>query len=107
MINIKIKPLSVNKAWKGRKFKTKEYNYYILELKNKLPNIKIPDGKLHLIIEFGFSSKASDVDNPLKPFIDVLQKRYGFDDKMIYKLDVKKEIVKKGEEFIKFKITKL
>lgn len=109
MINIKIKPLSVNKMFKGRRFKTKEYDIYIAELIKLLPNnISInPKSKLKLIIEFGYSSKASDVDNGIKGFSDTLVKKYGFDDRNIYELYVFKKITKKGEEFINFKIEEL
>ena len=102
---IKIKALSVNDAWRGRRFKTQEYKDYEYELSFILPTfLEIPKGKLKLEMLVGFSSKASDLDNILKPFIDVLQKKYGFNDNRIYKMEIEKEIVEKGEEFIKFKI---
>lgn len=63
-----------------------------------------PDGPLYLKIVFGFSNKASDIDNPVKPFIDILQKKYKFNDKRIYCLQVDKKDVKKGEEYIYFRI---
>jgi len=46
----------------------------------------------------------ADVDNILKPFIDCLQLKYNFNDKMIYKLIVEKDNVPKGSEFIKFSL---
>ena len=104
MIKIEIKPLSVNKAWQGRKFKTKDYNIYIKELSFMLPDIELPEQPYELIISFGMSSAASDIDNPLKPFIDILAKKYEFNDKKISKLIVTKEKVKKGEEFICFEL---
>tara|TARA_R110000744_G_C19075563_1_gene530678 strand:+ start:330 stop:665 length:336 start_codon:yes stop_codon:yes gene_type:complete len=105
---INIKALSVNKAWKGRRFRTPEYNKYIKDMMMILPNIKtIFDGKLELEITFGLSNTAADIDNPLKCFIDCLQKKYGFDDKMIYRLIVNKDIVKRGKEYIDFNIIKL
>jgi Holliday junction resolvase RusA-like endonuclease len=67
----------------------------------------VSDGELELDITFGLSNRAADIDNPLKCFIDVLQKKYGFDDKMIYRLIVNKVITKKGEEFIEFEIKAL
>ena len=72
-----------------------------------LPKLKIPTGKLEIIIIFGFSSSASDWDNPIKPFQDILQKRYGFNDSRVYKATITKEIVKKGHEFIEFYIKSL
>lgn len=104
---IKIKPLSINKCWQGKRFKTKVYKSYETELLLKLKNIKISSGKLKLIITFGFSNKLSDIDNGLKPFIDILQKKYKFNDRMIYELIVIKEIVKKGDEFIEWEIIEI
>ena len=49
----------------------------------------------------------SDVDNGAKPFIDILQKKYGFNDNQIYELHLYKEIVDKGNEFIDFSIQTL
>ena len=104
---LNIKPLSVNEAWQGRRFKTPKYNKYIKDILTILPPLKVSDCKLELEITFGLSSVAADIDNPLKCFIDCLQKKYGFDDKMIYRLVVNKEIVKRGKEFIEFEIIKL
>lgn len=101
---IKIKPLSVNKAWQGRRFKTQDYKNYELELLSKLPKLELPKEPYFLKIKVGFSSKAADLDNVLKPFLDVLQKRYNFNDKEIYKIEIEKEIIKKGNEFISFEI---
>lgn len=101
---LKIKPLSVNQVWAGKRFKTKAYKDYEEELLWILPDMDIPSGKLKLVVEFGFSSKLADLDNPLKPFIDILQKKYGFNDKDIFELNVKKVLVKKGKEYIKWKI---
>ena len=103
MTHIKIKPLSVNKAWKGRRFKTKDYTDYETELLTLLPcNISIPDDNIKLSIKYGMSNAGADIDNPIKPFLDVLQKKYGFNDNRIYELSIRKEKVKKGDEFIYF-----
>jgi len=101
---INIKPLSVNEAWKGRRFKTPTYNKYIKDMLLILPPLKVSDSKLELEVTFGLSNRAADIDNPLKCFIDCLQKKYGFDDKMIYRLIVNKDIVKRGNEYINFNI---
>jgi len=101
-----IKPLSVNQAFRGRRFKTREYEDYEKELFYLLPNLEVPDGKLELNLVFGLSSKNADTDNPIKIFSDVCQKKYCFNDKMIYKIIVEKKIVKKGNEFIKFEFKK-
>ena len=69
-----------------------------------LPNLKVLEGELSLKLEFGLSTRSADIDNPIKCFVDCLQKAYGFDDKMIYKLQVEKVIVKRGKEYIDFTI---
>ena len=103
---INIKPLSINKAFKGRRFKTNECNIFIKEVLFLLPKkIEYPDKKnVKLAIEFGFSSNACDCSNHIKIFEDCLVKKYGVDDRFTYELHVFKKIVKKGEEYIKFKI---
>lgn len=104
MITLKIKPLSINQAFQGRRFKTNKYDDYILDMLMVLPKLNLENTKLQLNVEFGYSSKLADIDNALKPFIDCLVKKYGVDDRNIYRLEVDKVIVKKGDEYIKFKI---
>jgi Holliday junction resolvase RusA-like endonuclease len=101
---INIKPLSVNRAFKGRRFKTKEYKDYEKELLLRLKPFNMPSSPYQIDYIFGFSNKASDIDNGIKQFQDILCKKYNFDDKDIYKITVKKEVVKKGGEFIDFQI---
>lgn len=99
------KALSVNKAWQGKRFKTKEYKAYEKEMLLILPDIDFkPNDKMKVKITFGYSNVLNDIDNGLKPLIDILQKKYNFNDRYIYDLRVKKEIVKKGEEFIQIQI---
>ena len=104
---IDIKPLSVNEAWQGKRFKSPKYKKYEALLMNLLPKNTVPDGKLRIDITYGFSNSASDIDNPTKLLIDITQKRYGYNDKNIYELNLKKEIVKKGKEFFEYTITQL
>lgn len=104
---LNIKPLSVNECWQGRRFKTKKYKAYERDLLLILPAMEIKKEKLKLSIELGFSSTRSDIDNPLKPLLDILQKKYQFNDSLIYELNIKKTITKKSEEFIKVEITPL
>lgn len=107
---LKVKPLSVNQCWQGRRFKTAKYKDYEKEVMDALPdNLLMPREGTHLqlYIRWGFSSKMSDWDNPIKPFQDILQKKYNFDDRYIYLSIVEKEIVPKGQEYIYFRLTKL
>jgi len=73
-----------------------------------LPKLKVKfKGELKVIIHYGFSSKLSDIDNPTKLVLDVLCKKYGFDDRQIFELNQTKEIVKKGKDFISINIEEI
>lgn len=104
MYRVDIKPLSVNNVFKGRRFRTKEYDIYEMQVRNKLQKILIPEGYLSIKYKVGFSSNGSDLDNCIKPFQDIISKHYGFNDNRIYHFEVFKEIVKKGNEYISFEI---
>lgn len=102
---INIKPLTINKAWRGgRRFKTGEYLQYEKDLSLLLPNFDIPEGKLQVEYVFGLSNKNSDYDNCIKQFQDVISKKYNFNDNRIYRAIISKEDVRKGDEFIRFYI---
>lgn len=104
MIEIKLKPISINEAFKGRRFKTDKYKRFERSLLYLLPIYKVPSGKLQLNLTIGLSSKNADWDNPVKLIQDCLQKKYSFNDRMIYRAIVEKVDVKKGDEFIKFEL---
>ena len=103
-ITKQIKPLSINEAFQGRRFKTSTYKTYEAELLYTLPKRELPPAPFKVSFEFGFNSKASDIDNPVKILLDILQKKYGFNDKDVYKLEAEKKIVKKGQEYFKVRI---
>ena len=67
----------------------------------------IPGGYLEIYLRFGQSNKLADWDNPIKPFVDILQKKYGFNDNRIKRATVDVDHVKKGEEYIYFDIKQL
>ena len=106
-VTIDIRPLSVNEAWQGRRFKTPAYKQYEESLLWMLPKMTIPEPPLEIFFEWGMSNKLSDVDNPTKSTMDVLCKRYGFDDRDVHAMHLKKVIVKKSQEYIKFEIKTL
>lgn len=101
---LNIKPLSINEAYRGRRFATPELAQYKKDLARILPKIKVLEGKLSVTYVFGLSSKQADVDNCIKAFQDILSEQYGFNDKRIYELHVKKVDVKKGKEYVGFEI---
>lgn len=99
---IKIKPLSVNKCWQGKRFKTKNYLVYEKEILLLLKPIKIENKPIRITFEFGLSNLLSDWDNPVKPIQDVLQKKFNFNDRYIMEANVKKVKVNKGDEYVYF-----
>lgn len=99
------KPLSVNLAWQGKRFKTPAYKQYEKEMLLMMPAKKIDINEmLRIEFFFGFSNAASDLDNPVKLLMDIAQKKYGFNDKNVFELNVRKCLVNKGEEFIQMGI---
>ena len=107
METIKLKPLSLNSAYRGRRFTTPELKSYKEAIQYLAPKLEIPKGKLKVKYIFGVSSKNADGDNLIKCLQDSLAEKYGFNDKLIYEWNVKKIDVKKGEEFISFRIEAL
>lgn len=104
---IKVKPLSVNECWQGRRFKTKKYLAYEKEVYYKLPPLNLKTGLLRICLDFGLSNTGMDWDNPIKPFLDILQKRYGFNDNRISEAHITKSKVAKGQEYIWFSLCNL
>jgi Holliday junction resolvase RusA-like endonuclease len=105
MARIDIKPISVNEAYRGRRFATKELTQYKSDLGWLLPKMVVPDGPLAAKYVFGVSSKTSDGDNLIKAFQDAIAEHYGFNDKRIYRWDVTKVDVPKGKEFVEFELS--
>lgn len=97
-ITLNLKPLSVNEAWQGRRFKTVKYARFEQAALLLLPEIDLPLPPYNITICYHFNNKAADIDNPLKMTLDVLQKRYGINDKHVYRIELLKVICKKGDE---------
>tara|TARA_B100000161_G_scaffold15730_4_gene9578 strand:- start:2832 stop:3164 length:333 start_codon:yes stop_codon:yes gene_type:complete len=96
----------MNEAFMGRKRKTAAYRNYEIKVPPELPDLNIPtSGPLALSLIAGLSNRAADIDNVIKPFVDILQSHYGFNDNRIYNLEVVKVKVPKGEEYISFSLS--
>lgn len=104
MTRLNIKPLSLNSAYRGRRFTTPALDDYKESIDRLAPRLKIPEGKLKATYIFGVSSRNSDVDNLIKCLQDSLSVKYGFNDKHIYKLVVEKVDVPRGQEYVEFEI---
>ena len=107
LVTVKVKPMSTNEAWRGRRFKSPSYLNYQKRVTSLLPPMEIAATKLKLFIEFGFSSKGSDIDNGVKQAGDILSKFYGYNDNQIYEMNLRKVIVPKGSEYFAFRIETL
>lgn len=103
-MKIDVKPLTINQAYRGKRYKSDLYKAYITACMIRLRPLEIPEGELELHLQIGVSNRGFDIDNCAKPFIDILQKKYGFNDNRIYHLSIYKRIVPKGKEFISFDI---
>jgi len=104
---IKTRPLSVNEAWQGRRYKSPEYEAYESEVGYLLPKHTRPapiEGKLEVRYRFHFKNhKARDWDNPVKPLQDVLVKLgIILDDRYIYRATVEK--IPSSEDFVEIEI---
>lgn len=104
MIKIDYKPLSVNSAYTGERYKTEMYKAFKKAVTLMLRPVKLPDPPFKITLIFGQSNMAADWDNPVKPFQDVLAKKLGFNDKIIYKGEAEKVLVEPGKEFIMYKL---
>ena len=104
MARISIKAISINEAYRGRRFATTALKDYKQALFLLLPKKTLKHGKLSVVYEFGVSSKGSDGDNLIKAFQDCIAEAYGFNDNKIYEWHVKKVDVPKGSEYIDFDI---
>ncbi|HEY9885923.1 MAG TPA: hypothetical protein V6C96_01555, partial [Vampirovibrionales bacterium] len=80
---IEIKPLSINEAFQGKRYKTQKYKQFERDMLFMLPPLKIDfKALLRVDVTFGYSSTASDIDNGLKPLLDCLQRKYSINDRM-------------------------
>jgi len=105
MQSIKLKPLSINEAYTGQRFKTTKCRSYCKAALLMIRKEKLPPPPYQIIMYHGQSNfVAADWDGPIKVFQDVLCKKYGIDDKIIYSGYVEKVKVEKGSEFIAFEL---
>ena len=99
-----INPVSVNQCWQGRRFKTTKYKAFETEMLLKMPKAKLPPAPYRIELIFGFATASSDIDNSIKPTLDLIQKKYGINDRDVYELYVLKKVVGNGNQFINYKI---
>lgn len=105
--NIEIKPLSINRAWKGRRFRTYEYKKYEEEMLYLLPKKEMVKGKVGVLLAFYIKNpKQCDVDNFIKPVLDIIVKKgYIEDDRYVYMVQALK--IKSCKNTMMVKIAKI
>jgi len=106
-VRLDISPMSVNKAWQGKRYRTDVYKRYQKDIASLLRPMSVPEGLLEIHITWGFSSSLSDFDNPVKPFVDCLQAKYEFNDRVIKRAIIDVDMVEKGREYIEFELLPL
>ncbi len=103
MFKIDIKPLSVNEAYKGKKYSTAKLKAYKRDMPLLLPSeLQLPPGRLVLLFRFHFKRKASDVDNCCKMAQDIIMEYYGEDDREIYMTLNEKIVDYNSPEYLEF-----
>lgn len=106
---VQTRPFSTNKMSGARKtFETKEYLEYRDLIARKSGGFYGFTGKekMKLTVIAGFSNKKGDLDNVFKPLLDSIVGCVdaAFDDSQIYAIEAKKQIVPKGQEYLKVKL---
>lgn len=100
-IEIPIKSLSVNEAWAGRRFKSKKYKQFEIDVSKLLKNSKPLKGEIEIHYTFYIKNYGmTDIDNLIKPIQDIIVKKgYIEDDRKIVWLSAEK-IKSKDEKII-------
>ena len=108
-----VKPLSINAAYTLKRKKSAKYRKFEEMMALELFGYEIPPDrdksamKFNLEIHWGFATNLSDVDNPIKTLLDVLQRCLGFDDKQIINISASKTVMGRGKEYINFTLTEI
>ena len=105
---VSIKPLSVNKLWQGRRFKTKDYKSYSHAVLLLLKNYKEKHtGYVGIELEWHIKNfKLSDEANFLKAFLDLIVKAGIIEDDRFIKWHRSEKFFSK-DQFITFRIIEL
>lgn len=103
-----IKPLSYKVSWSKNGHKTKEFKAYEYQLNTILPKrYKLPKPPYKLSITFATKTKQTNIQDPLLPLIDILQRKYLFKMQDLEKIELLKETTDSDKEYIKIKFSTL
>ncbi len=105
-ITLRIKPISINICWQGRRFKTKEYKQFCKDIAILLEPYKNIRFNGYVEVNYKWYTKnwkVTDWDNKIKPFQDCLVNSGIIkDDRFIMKGNVEK--IPSETDYIKFEI---
>lgn len=104
MIRIDFKPLSLNEAYSGKRYKTEYCKAFVKAVTLMVKPQKLPEPPYKISFIFGVSNIGTDWDNNCKIPQDCIAKKLGFNDKLIYKGEAEKVLVDPGKEFIMYKL---
>ena len=95
-------------TYRNKAIKQIKYVNYQNELRDELKGVEWPFEPAQLLefeIIAGVSNKAADLDNIVKPLLDTYQGIFEeFNDNKVYYVELHKEIVSKGEEFLRIRV---
>ena len=109
------KPLSANAMFTIKRHRTHKYNSYAKRWAEVLVDAKLPDDiedhsemYFKLDMKVGLSSSLADLDNCIKPLLDIIQGNLeGFNDKRVLEIHATRYKARKGEEYIEFTLTQI
>lgn len=92
-LKIDIKPISINYAFQGRRFKTKKCKEYEASLWYRLPKKPMITGDVEVFFDFFLVNyKKTDISNLVKVTEDIIvKKKYIEDDRKIVKMHLSKK----------------
>lgn len=99
MNTVNIEPFSINKAWQGKRFKTKEYGYWREACMYALRGIEPVHGKVEVWTRFHIQHiTTTDTNNLIKTLFDAMvDAKIIDDDRFIYREHHEKVPLVKGE----------
>ena len=105
-IRLPVPPLSSNLTKSQQNSISQKKSSFSYRIQKLLPDIAYDftsESRISITLLLGFRA-CKDLDNGVKYFIDNLAKKYKFNDRQVFELIIRKQVVNKGSEFIEFSI---
>lgn len=97
-------------TYRNKAIKQRQYIDYQNELRDEIRGVEWPFGsdQVEFYIVAGFSNRAADLDNVIKPLFDTYQGIFEeFNDNKVYHAELHKTIVPKGREYIYVRVRRV